>query len=73
METVLTDFLTPAELASELRVCQRTLDRWNMLGEGPPRVTVGRRVLYRRSSITAWLASREQQTCSERRENGDAS
>lgn len=70
METIVTEYLTPAELASELRVCQRTLDRWNRLGEGPPRVTVGRRILYRRLSVTAWLASREQQTAREWRVNG---
>jgi hypothetical protein len=72
MDTVLTDYLTPAELASELRVCQRTLDRWNGLGEGPPRVIVGRRILYRRSSVTAWLASREQEAPRERRATGGA-
>ncbi len=58
--TVLTDFVTPAGLANELGVCPRTLDRWNVLGEGPPRVKIGRRVLYRRSSVLEWLANREQ-------------
>lgn len=59
--SILSDYFAPAELASELGVCVRTLDRWDTLGEGPPRCKVGRRVLYRRSSVAAWLASREQE------------
>jgi hypothetical protein len=59
-ETLLTDFLTQDEAAGELNVCDRTLDRWRRLGEGPPITKLGRRVLYRRSSLQAWLCGREQ-------------
>lgn len=58
-EGVLADFLPKDETAAELKVCERTLDRWRMLGEGPPVTKLGRRVLYRRSSLQAWLAQRE--------------
>ena len=64
-EDLLADFLTQDEAASELRVCRRTLDRWQRLNEGPPITKIGRRVLYRRSSVQAWLREREQ------RERGD--
>jgi predicted DNA-binding transcriptional regulator AlpA len=58
-ENLLVDFLTQDEAAAELKVCERTLDRWQRLGEGPPRTKLGRRVLYRRSSLQAWLCRRE--------------
>jgi excisionase family DNA binding protein len=58
--TVLAEYLTPDELARELGLCKRTLDRWHAGRYGPPRVTVGRRPLYRRSAVQEWLRSREQ-------------
>jgi hypothetical protein len=58
-DTLLADFLTQDEAAAELKICERTLDRWRRLGEGPPITKLGRRVLYRRSSLQAWLRTRE--------------
>jgi hypothetical protein len=52
--------LTKEELAAELRPNPRTLDRWQILGQGPPRTRVGRTVLYRRTSVQKWLAAQEQ-------------
>jgi excisionase family DNA binding protein len=59
-EILLADFLTQDEAAAELKVCRRTLDRWRQLGEGPPVTKVGRRILYRRTSLQRWLAAQEQ-------------
>jgi len=59
-ETLLADFLTQDEAAAELKICERTLDRWRRLREGPPITKIGRRILYRRSSLQAWLRTREQ-------------
>ena len=59
-ESLLTDFLSRHEAAAELMVCERTLDRWKRLGEGPPVTKLGRRILYRRSSLRTWLLTREQ-------------
>jgi hypothetical protein len=58
-DTLLADFLTQDKAAAELKICERTLDRWRRLGEGPPITKLGRRVLYRRSSLQAWLCKRE--------------
>lgn len=58
-EHLLADFFTQEEAAAELKVCERTLDRWRRLDEGPPITKLGRRVLYRRSSLQAWLRARE--------------
>jgi Helix-turn-helix domain len=58
-EKLLADFLTQEEAAAELRVCERTLDRWRRLDEGPPITKLGRRILYRRSSLQTWLRTQE--------------
>jgi hypothetical protein len=57
---ILSEFFTKEELAAELRRNPRTLDRWELLGMGPPRTHVGRKVLYRRASVQKWLAAQEQ-------------
>jgi predicted site-specific integrase-resolvase len=59
IENILADFLTQDEAAAELKVRRRTLDRWRQLGDGPPITKLGRRVLYRRKSLEAWLRARE--------------
>jgi hypothetical protein len=59
-EPIPSDFLTKEQLAAELRRNPRTLDRWAVLGVGPPRTHVGRWVLYRRASLQKWLAAQEQ-------------
>jgi len=61
-EPILAEYLAKEELASELRRNPRTLDRWEVLGMGPPRTLVGRHVLYRRSSLLKWLAAQEQRS-----------
>jgi hypothetical protein len=58
---LLADFLPRREAAVELDVCERTLDRWRRLGDGPPVTKIGRRVYYRRQTLLAWLGAREQQ------------
>ncbi len=58
-EPILSEFLTKEELAAELRRNARTLDRWDVLGMGPPRTRVGRKVLYRRASVQKWLGAQE--------------
>jgi hypothetical protein len=60
-QPILEDFLTKEELAAELRRNPRTLDRWEVLGIGPPRTVIGRTILYRRASTQRWLAAQENQ------------
>ena len=58
-EPLLSEFFEKEQLANELNKTPRTLDRWDALGMGPPRTRVGRRVLYRRTSVQKWLAAQE--------------
>lgn len=51
--------LTREEAARFLNVSPRTLDRLHVHRKGPPRTTVGRRVLYRPEALEAWLVDRE--------------
>lgn len=43
--------LTPAEVAGELRITEKTLANWRSLGRGPAFVKVGGRVRYRRQAV----------------------
>jgi phage terminase Nu1 subunit (DNA packaging protein) len=46
-------------LASILKVSVRTLSRWDTAGTGPPKIKVGRKVLFDLAKVSEWLASRE--------------
>jgi excisionase family DNA binding protein len=47
--------LTQQQLADELEVSLRTLERWRQQGSGPAFIRVGRSPRYRRADIDAWL------------------
>lgn len=56
---ILSEYLTVEQLAQELGVCSRTVDRWRSLGEGPPTTAVGRKRLFRREAVANWLSAKE--------------
>ena len=47
---------------SQLGITERTADRWAVMRFGPVRTKAGRKVLYEKKSILAWLKSQEQAT-----------
>jgi excisionase family DNA binding protein len=51
------DLLTIAEAAELLRAPVATLRYWRHLGTGPTSFRLGRRVLYRREDLHAWITS----------------
>ncbi|MDP9094405.1 MAG: helix-turn-helix domain-containing protein [Actinomycetota bacterium] len=53
------DLLTTAEVATILRAPVSTVRYWRYLDTGPKSFKLGRRVVYRRSDVHAWLAERE--------------
>jgi hypothetical protein len=61
------DLLTREQLAPQLQTTIRTLDRWESLKIGPPRIILGGSVLYRVAAVREWLLKREQQPLSARR------
>jgi hypothetical protein len=58
-ESLLSEYLPEEQTAAELGVCTKTLQRWRAFGEGPAITRLGRRILYRRSTVAAWIAARE--------------
>ena len=55
------DLLTISEAAALLRAPVATLRYWRHLGTGPRSFRLGRRVLYRRDDIEAWIQSQHDQ------------
>jgi predicted DNA-binding transcriptional regulator AlpA len=58
---LLEDYLGKEELAKELDISERTLDRLETRRVGPPRTVIGRTILYRKEAVRDWLKSRERQ------------
>jgi predicted DNA-binding transcriptional regulator AlpA len=63
---IIIEYLEPEQLAHQLGVTRRTLYRWHLLRVGPPRTVIGRTILYRRASVAAWLAAREERLAARR-------
>jgi DNA-binding transcriptional MerR regulator len=57
--TVETPFMTGSETSTFLHVPEETLRYWAWKGTGPLSVKVGRRRLYRRSDVEAWVEALE--------------
>ncbi len=59
---LLENYMTTEELAVELGNSPRTINRWHVRRIGPPRICIGRMVLYRRDAVREWLASLERRS-----------
>lgn len=58
-QIALEGYLGRNELARLLGVSARTIDRWHSLRNGPPRIAIGRTILYNLDSVRTWLQCRE--------------
>jgi excisionase family DNA binding protein len=58
------ELLTITEAAELLRAPVATLRYWRHLGTGPRSFRLGRRVLYRRDDLTAWIGAQHDQGAS---------
>jgi hypothetical protein len=69
---LLAGYLTEQELAAQLGVTVRTLQRWRSHRIGPPPTTdiPGRSVLYRCDGFAEWLLSHERPMIRERHRSG---
>jgi predicted DNA-binding transcriptional regulator AlpA len=54
------DLLTTAEVAQITRSPVSTLRYWRHLGTGPHSFRLGRRVVYRRADVAAWLLEQDE-------------
>jgi hypothetical protein len=52
-------YLTAHRLSSTLGVTVRTLARWNASGIGPPKISIGKTILFDLTKLPAWLSARE--------------
>jgi hypothetical protein len=52
-------YATADRLAATLGVTVRTLARWDVARIGPPKIKVGKLVLFDLAKLPAWLAARE--------------
>jgi hypothetical protein len=57
---ILHGYIRREELAKEIGRSPRTIDRWHVMREGPPRCQIGRTIFYNVESVREWLRSREQ-------------
>lgn len=57
-------YLTPPETAELVRRPTSTLAYWRHRDEGPPYAKIGRRVVYRRSDVLAWMEAQFAQAAS---------
>ena len=55
MTTLLSDYITREQLAEELKVTKRTLDKWAFLRSGPKKIKIGSRCYYHRQDVLAWM------------------
>ena len=56
-----------AEVARQYPVAEGTLRYYRHLGIGPDSVKIGRRVVYKRSDLEAWLAALEREQHGDRK------
>lgn len=60
MENHFEEYLSTGQVSREIGIPVGTLRYWRHIGEGPSSFILGRRrVAYKRSSLTAWLADQE--------------
>ena len=52
-------YVRQKQLAGILGVSPRTLARWGARGFGPPKITIGKTVLFDVAKLPEWLAARE--------------
>src|ERR1700730_5853702 len=54
-------YITQQHLAALLKISERTLARWDSRRIGPPKITIGKTILFDVAKLPDWLASRETQ------------
>ena len=58
-DPILAGFATQPQIAGEMGITPRTLQRWELMGDAPPSVKLGLHRYYNRERAKMWLAARE--------------
>ena len=58
---IFNEYMPEADFAKLAGVSLQSLRLWHRLRKGPPRVKVGRTILYRRAAVEQWLRKHETQ------------
>jgi hypothetical protein len=58
-QTLLNGCISREDLANELGRSVRTLDRWHQERLGPPRIKIGKLIVYRKTAVLDWLNNNE--------------
>ena len=53
----MSDTMTSKEAAGYLRTSDAVLQQWRYLGKGPKYYKLGRKVIYKRTDLDAWMES----------------
>lgn len=56
----LDEYMTQEQLANEIGCSVRTLQRLQAKRTGPARIKVGRKVMYKKETVTRWLDDQEE-------------
>nr|WP_245649157.1 helix-turn-helix domain-containing protein [Sphingomonas mali] len=67
----MTPFFSNDEAASFLRLSPRTLEKYRVIGGGPPFYKLGRRVFYKRVDLEDWAGRRLCDSTSDPRWRGE--
>lgn len=57
MPAILDDYVTREQLAEELKITTRTLDKWAWQKFGPKKIKIGARCYYHRHDVLGWMDS----------------
>ena len=60
-------YITPHRLANLLGVTVRTVSRWSAARIGPPKIKIGKLILFDFAKLPEWLAARESELIRNRR------
>jgi excisionase family DNA binding protein len=59
-QSLLGEYLNMRQLANELSISFKTLERWRLQRKAPPACRVGGRLLFKRSDVLAWIEAQRE-------------
>lgn len=60
LHPLLGEYLNMRQLADELSISFKTLERWRLQRKAPPACRIGGRLLFKRSDVLAWIEAQRE-------------